>query len=69
MPKSSKTVVQQLPALSPLEQHRVARPPEAEQLSGLDWDTIERNYPELIIKLSKRAVGMRVGHALQLNAK
>jgi len=69
MPKSSKTVVQQLPALSPLEQNRVVRPPEAEQLSGLDWDTIERNYPELIIKLSKRAVGMRVGHALQLNTK
>jgi len=68
MAKSSqKTVVQDLPALSPTEQNRIARPPEAERLSGRHWDTLERNHPELIIKMGKRCVGMRVGHALQLN--
>jgi hypothetical protein len=63
----SKIVVEELPALTPLELHRIARPPEVEHLSGLHWDSIGRNYPEQIIKMGKRAVGMRVGHALQLN--
>ena len=67
MAKCSKIVVQELPALTPLELNRIARPPEAERLSGLHWDTIERNYRELIIKMGRRAVGMRVGHALQLS--
>jgi hypothetical protein len=68
MAKSSQNaVVQDLPALSPLELNRIVRPPEAERLSGQHWDTLQRNYPELIIKMSKRVVGMRVGHALQLN--
>jgi hypothetical protein len=65
---SRKVVVQELPALSPLEQHRIVRPPEAERLSGMHWDTIERNYPELIIKMAKRVVGIRAGHALQLKS-
>ena len=67
MPKSSKTVVQSLAPLSPLEQNRIARREEAEHLSGLSWDTIKRRYPHLIIEIAPRAVGMRVGHALQLN--
>jgi hypothetical protein len=69
MAKSFQIAVQELPELTPLEQNRIVRPPEAERLSGLDWDTIERNYSHLIIPLSKRAVGMRVGHALQLNKR
>ena len=62
-----KTVVRDLPALSPLELHRIVRPPEAERLSGQCWDTLERHHPELIIRMGKRCVGMRVGHALQLS--
>jgi len=36
-------------------------------LSGQHWDTLCRNHPELIIKMSKRCVGMRAGHALYLH--
>jgi hypothetical protein len=67
MAKSSqKTEEQGLPALTALELHRIARPREAEQLTGLHWDTIKRNYPEYVVKMAKRAEGMRVGHALAL---
>ena len=69
MTKSSKIAVQELPELTPLELHRIARPPEVERLSGLHWDTIERNYSHLIIKMARRAVGMRVGDALQLSKR
>jgi len=64
---SQKTVVRDLPTPSATELNRIARPPEAERLSGRHWDTLERNHPELIIRMGKRCVGMRVGHALQLN--
>ena len=67
MAKSSKIAVQDLPTPSSTELNRIARPPEAERLSGRHWDTLERNHPELIIRMGKRCVGMRVGHALQLN--
>jgi hypothetical protein len=68
MAKSSqKAVVQDLPTLSATEQNRIVRPPEAERLSGRHWDTLARNHPELIIRMGKRCVGMRVGHCLQLN--
>ena len=63
---SQKTVVQDLPTPSSTELNRIARPPEAERLSGRHWDTLERNHPELIIRMGKRCVGMRVGHCLQL---
>ena len=64
---SQKTVVRDLPTPSSTELNRIARPPEAERLSGRHWDTLERNHPELIIRMGKRCVGMRVGHALQLH--
>jgi hypothetical protein len=69
MPKPTKTSVQDLPALSPLELNRIVRPPEAERLSGRHWDTLQRNHPELIIRMGKRCVGMRAGHVLQLMRK
>jgi hypothetical protein len=69
MAKTSKIAVHELPELTPLEQNRIVRPPEAEHLSGEHWDTLKRNYPEYIIQLSKRGVGMRAGHALQLNKR
>jgi len=61
-----KAVVQDLPTLSSLEMNRIVRPPEAEHLSGQHWDTLQRNYPELVIRMGKRCVGMRAGHALYL---
>jgi hypothetical protein len=39
----------------PIEMLRIASPPEVEELSGADWDTVERNYPDKIVKISARA--------------
>jgi hypothetical protein len=49
-----------------LEMARIAPPPAAEKLAGCDWDTLKRNYPDKVVKISKRREGMRVGHALRL---
>ncbi|MGC1359411.1 MAG: hypothetical protein WA851_27160 [Xanthobacteraceae bacterium] len=50
----------------PMDMLRVLRPAEAEQLLGVGWDTITRNYPDLVIRISVRARGIRLGHALTL---
>jgi hypothetical protein len=51
----------------PIELLRIASPQEAEKLSSADWDTLKRNHPEKVVKVSKRREGMRVGHALMLH--
>ena len=53
--------------LSALELERVVGMPEVERLSGLSHDTIRRNYPDKIIQLSPRRVGMKLKHALSLH--
>ena len=50
-----------------VELNRVCRPPEAEKLSGLSWDTLKRKRGQYIIILGEKARGMRVGHALGLS--
>ena len=50
----------------PVELLRIVDPKEAERLSSASWDTIQRNHADLIIKLSPRRVGLRVGHALMI---
>jgi hypothetical protein len=50
----------------PVELLKIVDPDKAEELSSLSWDTIKRNHPDLVVHLSKRRVGMRVGHALML---
>jgi hypothetical protein len=50
----------------PIELLRIVEPDEATRLSTLSWDSIRRNHFDKIIHLSKRRVGMRVGHALML---
>ena len=50
----------------PVELLRIVAPEEAERLSTLSWDTIIRNHRHKVVHLSKRRVGMRVGHALML---
>jgi hypothetical protein len=50
----------------PVELLRIAPPDEAERLSTLSWDTLQRNHADKVVHLSKRRVGMRVGHALML---
>jgi hypothetical protein len=54
--------------LSAVEANRIVPPEEAERLSSLSWDTIEREYSRYIIRLSKRRSGMRIRHALMLGA-
>jgi hypothetical protein len=57
-----------LPPLSPLELWRIAKMPEAERLSSASEDTLRREHPDKIVKVSKRRDGMRVGHALMIGA-
>jgi len=46
---------------------RVAPMPEAEHLSSLSADTIEREHADKVVRLSKRRKGVRVIDALMLN--
>jgi hypothetical protein len=55
-----------LKMLPPLELLRIAEMPEASRLAGLSGDTLEREHPDKIVRLSKRRKGMRVAHALML---
>jgi hypothetical protein len=52
--------------LPPLELLRVAEMPEAARLAGASPDTLEREHPDKIVKISRRRKGMRVAHALML---
>jgi hypothetical protein len=51
----------------PIEMLKIVEPDEVERLCSLSWDSIRRNHPDKIVHLSKRRVGMRVGHALMLS--
>jgi hypothetical protein len=53
--------------LSPLELLRIVSMPEAERLSSLSEDTLLREHPDKIRKLSRRRNGMRVIDCLMLN--
>jgi hypothetical protein len=57
----------EIPELTALELNRIVRMSEAERLSGLSEDSLRRNHSDKIIRLGPRAIGMRVGHALQLS--
>jgi hypothetical protein len=50
----------------PVEMLRVAERKECEELSSLSWDTLRRKYPDKVVRLSERRVGMRIGHVLML---
>jgi hypothetical protein len=62
----SKDRAQDEPQLPAIEGLRIAPMPEAPKLSGCSEKTLRRNYPELIIQVSKRRQGMRVRDALRL---
>jgi len=53
----------------PVELLRIVRLDEAERLSGVSEDTLKRRYRDKIVQVSKRCLGMRVGHALMLGTK
>jgi hypothetical protein len=67
MSKPEKTSAQELPELTALELNRIVRMSEAARLSGLSEDSLKRNHSDKIMQLGPRAIGMRVGHALQLS--
>jgi hypothetical protein len=52
--------------LPPLELLRIVEMAEAARLSSLSTDQLTRDYPDKVVKLSKRRNGMRVAHALML---
>ena len=49
-----------------LELQRVVTLREAAEISGISLDTIRRRYPQIIIKLSPRRVGVRLRDALSI---
>jgi hypothetical protein len=54
------------PALLEVELRRIAPLPEAARLKGgISVRTLKRNFPDLIVRVSKRRLGMRVGDALK----
>jgi hypothetical protein len=65
----SAPVAELLELLSPLELLRIIEMDEAEHLSSLSKDTLERKHSEKIIKLSPRRNGMRVADALMLRGQ
>jgi hypothetical protein len=67
MPTTADQIVARLLTMLPaLELLRVADMTECERLSSASADTLERKYPDLIIRISDRRKGMRVAHALML---
>ena len=70
MAAAADQVVDRLLALlPPLELLRIAEMSEASRLAGLSGDTLEREHPDKIVRLSKRRKGMRVAHALMLTSE
>jgi hypothetical protein len=63
---ADSVVARLLALMTPLELLRVAEMRECEHLSGASAETLQREYPDLIIHISKRRIGMRVAHALML---
>ena len=57
-------VAQLMLTMPPLELLRIADMSEAQHLSSLSQETLEREYRSWILKLSKRRNGMRVIYAL-----
>jgi hypothetical protein len=49
-----------------LELQRVIPLRQAGEVAGISADTIRRNYPEIIVQLSPRRVGVRLRDALAI---
>ena len=50
-----------------VELERIVPPDEAEQLTSLSHDTLRRRFPNLIVNLSPRRVGIRLRDVLAIN--
>jgi hypothetical protein len=58
----------ELPLLTPVELNRIVTLDEASRLSSLSKDTLRDRFRDKLVHLSERRFGMRVGHALMLDA-
>ena len=67
MPKNILTADSDLPNW-PVEWLRIVSLDEAERLSGVSGDTLRRRYPDKIVRISERRIGIRVGDALMLSS-
>jgi hypothetical protein len=54
--------------LSALELNRIVPLAEAARLSSLSEDTIKREFPNWLVRLSPRRLGVRVADALRLTS-
>jgi hypothetical protein len=52
--------------LSALELERVAAAPEIKRITGLSFDTVKRHYPDKIVRVSPRRIGMRIRDVLAI---
>jgi hypothetical protein len=52
--------------LSALERMRIIPVPQAAQMNNLSTDTFRRQFSHLILKLSNKRIGVRLGPALDL---
>ena len=67
MKRRGKVLTNRKTELRPdLELQRVVTLREAAEISGISLDTIRRRYPQIIIKLSPRRVGVRLRDALSI---
>ena len=66
-PPTVQVVDRLLSKLPALELLRSCELTEAERLSGLSRDSLVREHPDKIIRLSPRRLGMRIVHALMIN--
>jgi len=63
---ADQIIARLLATLPPLELLRIAELSEAARLAGASPDTLTREHPDKIVRISRRRVGMRVAHALML---
>jgi DNA-directed RNA polymerase specialized sigma24 family protein len=70
MKRRDKVLTNRKTELRPdLELQRVVTLREAAEICGISLDTIRRRYPQIIIKLSPRRVGVRLRDALSIGTR
>ena len=67
MPEQNSETSADFPKLSAVEFHRIVELSEAARLSSLSADTLKRRYPDKLVRLSPRRLGMRLCDALMLS--
>jgi hypothetical protein len=63
------TITESDRAPSFLELESVQRMPVVARITSLSADTLKRQYPEFVVHLSERRVGMKLKHALEIASR